>query len=223
MFSVYLPRKLLLTCAQPKAAACYRLADLSGQDRARADRRRGPKADLDWQVSRALLHACRQQALSDRAESLSHCRGHAVLAQGPPTWQLGVDMEMIRPRRVMALAEWACNTAETDWLRGQANDMARLTSFYMLWTLKEAFIKAAGLSFPADLSRYGLDWASAEEHPSLRAPVGRWQARSYLLGSDWVVSVVWLALADENTEVEPQWGAGPSSALPQVTVMGAWR
>lgn len=217
------PQQLLLTCAQPEAGSCYAVSNLSVQDGKRAALRRGPKAQLDWRVSRALLHTCRSRTTDDCTESLSHSRGHALLAQAAPPCKLGVDMEMIRPRRVMALAEWACNAAEMDSLRKQADDAARLTGFYILWTLKEAFIKAQGLSFPADLSRYGLDCAANGAPPTLRAPDGAWQARTYRLGSDWIASVVWLPAGDEKQGDEPQWRAGPCSVLPPVTLLGAWR
>jgi 4'-phosphopantetheinyl transferase len=222
MVNASFSQQLLFTLAQPQASTCYTAAGLSPQDTVRAARQRSPKAELDWRVSRALLHACRQREIGDRVESLSHSHGHAIVAQAPLMYKLGVDMEMVRPRRVMALAEWACNAAETDWLLGQEDEPARLTSFYMLWTLKEAFVKAAGLAFPAALSRVGLDCTNG--HPlSLRAPSGAWQARTYLLGSDCMVSVVWLPISNKAKEAEPLWCAGPSSILPSVVTLEAWR
>ena len=222
MLDAFFPQQLLLTFAQPSARAYYSSNALSLHDSTRVARERGPKAELDWQVSRALLRACRQREGDDRAESLSHSRGHAVLAQAPLACKVGVDMEMIRPRRVMALAEWACNATEIDWLLGQDDPLAQHTSFYMLWTLKEAFVKAAGLAFPSDLSRVGLDCATGNA-PSLRAPDGAWLARTYLLGSDCVISAVWHPMIDQAMGEEPVWRAGPSSVLPPLAILGAWR
>jgi 4'-phosphopantetheinyl transferase len=212
---------LRLTWAGPDAAQQYRLTDLSAKDALRAEKVRTPKAQRDWQVSRVLLHACREQVMSESIESLSHSGGHALLAQSRSGWRIGVDLEKIRPRRVLALAEWACSHDEVAWLHSQPDDSARLMHFYMLWTLKEAFIKACSLSFPADLRRYGLS-VSHGQPPALRAPAGAWRARSYQLEGGWVASVVWLPAPGGLTAEEPEWRAGPVSPLPAIELLGAW-
>lgn len=218
MINVGLLPEIRLSWAEPAAAGHYCVSRLSAGDLRRATSQRGAKARLDWQVSRALLHACREGDTAASAESLSHSRGHAMLAQAPRGWSLGADMEKIRPRRVLALAEWACSAGEIEWLRGLPDGGARLQGFYLLWTLKEAFIKACSLSFPADLCRYGLDVGPASSL-SLRAPVGAWQARSYLIGSDWMASVVWLPQGHDLGVAEPQWHACPASIMPQVKLI----
>jgi 4'-phosphopantetheinyl transferase len=213
-------RQLLLTLAGPTEASRYSADALSPEDAGRAARPRSPKAEQDWQVSRALLHACRGHTRAACAESLSHSHGHALLAQAPSDWRIGVDMEMIRPRRVLVLADWACSAGEIEWLRSRSDAYARLRCFYMLWTLKEAFIKAAGLAFPADLRRYGLDGGIGQPL-SLRAPAGAWRAGTYFLEPHWIASAVWLP-ATEGMDEPPQWRAGPASTLPAVAPLGAW-
>lgn len=213
--------QLRLTWAEPEASHQYRLADLSTEDALRARRMRSLKAHCDWQVSRALLHACRGPDTAGCVESLSHSGGHALLAQGPLGWQIGVDLERIRPRRVLDLAEWACSPDEIEWLCGQPDDGARLQCFYMLWTLKEAFVKACSLSFPAELRRYGLS-VGQDQLLTLRAPVGAWQARSYLLEPGWIASAVWLPARNGLNTEEPEWRAGPASVFPVVMALGAW-
>lgn len=174
---------------------------------------------MDWQVSRALLHAGRAAAGFPGAESLSHSRGYAVVAHAMPGWRLGVDLECLRPRRVLDLAEWACNADEIAWLRDEPDPQRRLRHFYALWTLKEAFIKSAGLSFPADLRLYGLD--NVDASLLLRAPPGVWHARTYALDANWIASVAWSS-PQEETGAEPQWAGGPASPLPAIELLGRW-
>ncbi|HUH58913.1 MAG TPA: 4'-phosphopantetheinyl transferase superfamily protein [Candidimonas sp.] len=212
---------LRLAWGLPQAAAHYRADRLSSDDAHRASHPRSARAQADWEVSRALLHASRAAtASSPCAESLSHSRQHAVVAHAMPGWRLGIDLECVRPRRVLDLAEWTCCAGEIAWLRAEADPQCRLRRFYILWTLKEAFIKAAGLSFPADLCLYGLDQTPGASL-SLRAPLGVWHARTYAMGAGWIASVVWSPAGAGGGE-EPQWAAGPASALPLIKVLGRW-
>ncbi len=211
---------LRLTWGVPQAAGHYTASSLSPSDARRANRPRRVGAQSDWQVSRAVLHAGRSAAAGPCAESLSHSRSHAVVAHAMPGWRLGVDLEHVRPRRVLALADWACNAGEIALLRDKSGAQQQLTCFYTLWTLKEAFIKAAGLSFPADLRLYGLD-RQRDASLTLRAPPGVWHARTYSLGADWIASVAW-SHPDGETGAEPQWAAGPDSPLPAIETLGRW-
>lgn len=152
------------------------------------------------------------------AWSLSHSDGHALVAYGPAGWRLGVDLERKRVRDLEGLAQWCCDAAEQAHLR-VLPEADRLTFFYQLWTLKESFIKAAGLDFPADMREVGLrvvadGWA-------LRAPAGAWDARCWTIGEDWVASVVWSV--PDGEQAKPAglgdrlpWRAAKSCVLPPV-------
>lgn len=175
---------------------------------------RGPKALDDWRVSRVLLHDVRTAQAPGGATSLSHSAGLAVCAAVSPARPLGVDLERIRPRDALSLAEWVCSPAERETLAGLRGG-EQLTRFYLLWTLKEAFIKAAKLDFPADMASIGLDTAG-----DLRAPPGRWRAASYRLGEEWICSVAWLASAGDP--VRPAWRAVTDCVLPPVAILGEW-
>lgn len=209
-----------LTWGVPQAAVHYRAGDLSPDDARRAVQPRSARAQADWEVSRVLLHVGRAAAAGPCSESLSHSRGHAVVAHAVPGWRLGVDLECLRPRRVLALAEWACSASEIALLGDESDPQRRLERFYTLWTLKEAFVKAAGLSFPADLRLYGLD-KRRDASLALRAPPGVWHARTYALNADWVASVAWSHPHGESS-AEPQWTAGPDSPLPAIETLGRW-
>nr|WP_242702700.1 4'-phosphopantetheinyl transferase superfamily protein [Achromobacter sp. SD115] len=210
-------QELFIWWADQGAAASYRSQELSAEDAVRAPALRSSKAQSDWRVSRALLQSVRQAA-PDAATSLSHSGGHVVCAAAPRGWALGADLERIRPRAVLRLAEWVCTPAEREALAG-LQGAAQLERFYLLWTLKEAFIKAAGLDFPADMASVGLA-PDDKTGWRLRAPPGRWRACSYRLGHDWIASAVWRAQAD--SALRPQWRAEAACVLPTLAILGEW-
>jgi len=86
--------------------------------------------------------------------SLSHTRGCvacAVTSKAP----LGVDVEQIdQSQRVQEIADRYFSENEAAWLK-QCSDQLRNVRFAELWTLKEAFLKAAGAGLsklPTDVS-----------------------------------------------------------------------
>lgn len=211
----------LLGWAAPESAAHYDPATLRPEDRARAGQPRGARAGRDWQVSRALLASLPR---GSRAASLSHSRGHALCvapAQDGPPPRMGVDLERIRSRDVAALGRWVCNTSEQQALARLRTDPARqLEYFYMLWTLKEAFVKAAGLDFPADMPRVGLD-GEPQGAVRLRPPAGAWGAMLLRLEPDWMAALVWEG--DEAASPRLSWHAGPAAVVPHWRCLGEWR
>jgi len=210
--------EFFMTWADPSSARHYRAEYLCAADAKRATKPRSPKAQRDWEVSRALLHAFAATPDS-RTHSLSHSHGHAICGVAPAGWKLGVDIERIKPRNVMALAAWVCSPYERREL-GRLSGFKQLQHFYMLWTLKEAFIKAAGLGFPADMSKVGLKEGS-EGEAVLNAPRGNWRACAWQLGEDWVAAIVWQA--PEFVHAGPVWRTMRVCALPERTLLGAWR
>ncbi|WP_066634871.1 4'-phosphopantetheinyl transferase family protein [Bordetella sp. H567] len=196
---------LTLWWGDPGLAGQYRADLLQAADRQRAGHARAPRAELDWRVSRALLQQVRAAwpAGASPALSLSHARGHALVAAAPAGWRVGVDLEALRARDTAALAQWCCTGDERAALAA-CDGEARRRAFYQLWTLKESFIKAAGLDFPADMRSVGL--APGPRAPSgpgpgsegapwrgwrLRAPGSGWHAWSAVLDQAWAASIVW--------------------------------
>jgi 4'-phosphopantetheinyl transferase len=208
--------------ADPAAAPRYSPHALSVADQVRANHPRTPKVELEWRVSRALLAHVRQStALVESALSLSHSQGHALCGQTIAGVHLGVDLERLRPRDVRGLAAWICDTGECDALERLSHDQDKQSEFfYLLWTLKEAFIKAARLRFPVGMRTVGLRLIPGQA-ARLRAPEGRWQARAFRLDHDWVAAVVW------RNDVHPAitgtiWHAGPASRMPACRLLGSW-
>ncbi|WP_143277403.1 4'-phosphopantetheinyl transferase family protein [Bordetella genomosp. 9] len=239
---------LTLWWAGPGLAAQYRADLLQSADRQRAQMTRSARAERDWRVSRALLQQVSAGSAgasdSDKAapvsRSLSHSGGHAVVATAPAGWQVGVDLEALRPRDTARLAPWCCSVEEAGALAGSAADADRLRAFYLLWTLKESFIKAAGLAFPADMRGVGLTGAGLPWNGwRLRAPGAGWRAWSAIVDDAWMVSVAWrapdTAEASEASDASaaqapPDAGAGPvplwriaqGIASPRITIAGRW-
>lgn len=211
----------LLGWAAPESVAHYDPAALRPEDRARAEQPRGARAEQDWQVSRALLASLPR---GRRVGSLSHSRGHALCvaqASDASPMRMGVDLERIVQRDVAALGRWVCDAGERRALTGLAADPARqLEYFYMLWTLKEAFVKAADLDFPADMRRVGLD-GEPQGALRLRPPAGVWSAMLLRLEPDWMAALVWEGAAAAAPRLS--WHAGPAAALPACRVLGPWQ
>ena len=70
--------------------------------------------------------------------NVSHSGGLALCGVGEAP--LGVDVEVLRPRRP-GLARYVCSETESAWLERQGGDWG---AFYTLWTLKEARVKCTG-------------------------------------------------------------------------------
>lgn len=212
-------QELSLWWADKGAAERYRSELLSPEDARRAAALRSARARDDWRVSRALLQRVRADQMNGAcALSLSHSGGHALCARAPAGWEVGVDLERLRPRDTAALAAWVCDGAERVWL-ARAGAQRRLERFYLLWTLKEAFVKAAGLDFPADMVSVGLT-PGAAGRLLLRPPPGRWQASAWALGEDWVMAAVWRGPDAARGRID--WRAVAPGAWPTRRLLGQW-
>jgi hypothetical protein len=136
--------KLQLWLAAPEAAQHFDPAQLTEPERVRMARLRRAAKRQDFAVSRALRAHARLNAAHPASESLSHSGGYAALAQAHPALRIGVDLEVHRPRDVLATARTAFSEAEAHALEGAAGaERARL--FYAMWTVKEALAKALQL------------------------------------------------------------------------------
>ncbi len=195
---------LTLWWGDPRLAVQYR-ADLLASCRRAADARpcaRGPcGAGLAGQPGgaaagarglayRYAAHAVAQPCPRPRlvAAAPTGCLGGVDPAGGPTRSRYGRAGGMVLYRRRAGGP-------------GRCGEARRLRAFYQLWTLKESFIKAAGLDFPADMRsvedwrrtrhrrlrrRRGRPWAGWR----LRAPGPGWHARSAMLDDAWAASVV---------------------------------
>lgn len=148
---------------------------------------RGARRRADFEVSRALLAFA---DVGSAAHSLSHSAEHAALLVAPSGCQIGVDLEMNRPRDILRLARFAFDAREVVALEAAPED-ARPRLFYTLWTLKESFAKALRLEL-VDALRQCVFWQDEGEWRGRVATPLEWgaavfQPRPHLfLAAAWV-------------------------------------
>jgi phosphopantetheinyl transferase (holo-ACP synthase) len=129
--------------ATPEAARLFDPSRLNGDDRARWAAIQSRQRQVDWASSRALLSAFPNE--DDRNRSLSHSHGFAALALVTGADGVGIDVEWQARRDFKGMARIAYSDAESDYLESLENPDDLGGTFYLLWTLKEAFAKALGL------------------------------------------------------------------------------
>ncbi|WP_049261270.1 4'-phosphopantetheinyl transferase family protein [Neisseria bacilliformis] len=179
------PAPTVLHCllGAPDLSAAYRRAGLDADDLCRVRRVPVLEKRADWRVSRALKRQAGAPVLS-----LSHSGGFAALLCTDAPVRAGVDLERLKMRDFQALAQWVCTGEEREFLRRRR---WRAADFYRLWCFKEALLKAADLSFPADIASVGYCFNSGL--PTGLHAVGQrgWHGTSALLPQGYALSCVW--------------------------------
>ena len=138
-----LPGATEVWLATPDAAQRLDPATLDDADRAAWAAIHTSRRRQDWASSRALRGAV--AVAGQKASSQSHSRGFAALALAPASVTVGVDLEWLAPRDFRALADIACSADECAHLASLEDPSDLASTFYELWTLKEAFAKALQL------------------------------------------------------------------------------
>jgi 4'-phosphopantetheinyl transferase len=139
---------------------------LTGEDLARLSSLRRPRRRAEYLAGRALLRFALQSstgrparshrlraALTGKPEcvdgpavSVSH-NGRFAACAVAPRGEIGIDIQLPSPKRRTAdIARAYFTASENDWLRGRPGD-----AFYMLWVLKEAYLKATGAGLAGGL------------------------------------------------------------------------
>jgi len=129
--------------------------------------------------------------------SWSHSGDVAVLAvgRGPAGFQVGVDIETIRPRaRALELSRRFFAASETAWLETLPSANL-LSAFLALWTAKEAVLKAHGGGLSYGLHRAAFEIVGNCTHPKDFdgdiAPARAWQVHPLGLADGTVAAVAW--------------------------------
>ena len=130
-----------LLVADAVCAPDYQAALLDQADRARVSAAPALAMRTDWQVSRFLKQQAKAPVLS-----LSHSHGTALLAAGAYALPLGVDIEFHRDPWPSNLAERYFADGEKALLKGE-DPVHAGTTFFRLWSRKEAYYKCAGGAF----------------------------------------------------------------------------
>lgn len=162
--------------ATPEAARRFDPSQLTGADRDAWAAIRTARRRLDWESSRALQGAV--PGAGGERRSLSHSHGFAALALAPGSVAVGVDLEWMAPRDFSGMADLAYSAAESDHLSSLDDPEERCSTFYELWTLKEAFGKALRLHLADALRLCCFVDSSGMRHASV--PTRRdWRARVF--------------------------------------------
>lgn len=152
---------LSLSEAEQQRAAQYRTTQL--QQRYQTGRgliRRVLAAYLDTSPSTIGLHQDAygkpQLSSGELSFNLSHSHDQIALAVSNLNC-IGLDVEVIRPRNNLKNLAQHC-LSDQEWRVWQSlpHDQ-QLSSFYRLWTIKEAFVKACGRGLAAGLSQCSVD------------------------------------------------------------------
>jgi len=187
--------------ATPEAAALFDPARQTSADADRWAKLNAPARRAEWAGSRALLTHLSDEQLTHA--SLSHSRGWSAALVGPAGKRAGIDLEWLRPRNVLALADYAFNAGEAAALRSMAAT-DRLLRFHMLWTLKEAFAKALGLALLPALRSCRFDGANGRWTGSV--PVeSPWHAVVYSPRPGLVLAAAFVGEAGRNDPATAEW------------------
>jgi len=127
----------------------------------------------------------------------SHSGDRALFAvgRGSEAFELGVDIERVRPRpRALELATRFFAPDETATLAALP-EARRLNGFLRLWTAKEAVLKANGSGLSYGLHRVSFALGDAVVTPVAFegeiAPASDWRVEALDMGTDCVAAVAW--------------------------------
>jgi phosphopantetheinyl transferase len=148
---------------------------------------RGSRRRADFEVSRALL-ATANVALA--AHSMSHSSEHAAVLIAPDGWQIGVDLEISRPRDLLKLARFAFHESEVRAMESAAAE-SRDALFHTLWTLKESFAKALRLDL-VDALRECVFWKDGEAWHGRVPTSSPWGAAVFQPRPDIFLATAWI-------------------------------
>lgn len=207
---------LTLWLGLPAARAHFDPSSLSAEDYARFSVQRGARRRADFEVSRAL------QSFVDASgtpHSLSHSAEHAALLIAPMGWQVGVDLEIDRPRDVPRLARFAFREREVLSMEA-ASAEARPQLFYTLWTLKEAFAKALRLNLVEAL-RECVFWQEDGEWRGRVPTTTAWGAAVYQPRPDIFLAAVWIGGSGHAQLQQWEWPPKQRADWPVIACAGA--
>ncbi|HEX7111331.1 MAG TPA: 4'-phosphopantetheinyl transferase superfamily protein, partial [Mizugakiibacter sp.] len=127
--------------------------------------------------------------------SWSHGGAYALAAVGCGV-DLGVDLEQVRPRpRALELAERYFAAEEATALHALPDDAARTQAFFVLWTAKEAVLKALGRGLAFGPARVAFALQAGRARPLAfageAAPAGAWQLHALAPAGGYVGAVAW--------------------------------
>ena len=125
----------------------------------------------DWRIERTAEGKPYLSGPAPCVFNLAHSHGVALLAFGP-SGQLGVDVEKVDPARDLAEIAASVFAPEEIGAMSESGGGVRTSSFFELWALKEAYVKAVGRGLSFDLK--SVSFQIGPEGPSAAKAAG-WQ------------------------------------------------
>ena len=123
--------------------------------------------------------------------NLSHSGNFAALAV-TALGEIGIDIETIRPRNFLAIAERYYHADELIELMA-TNEAEREQLFFKLWTLKEAFFKATGGGISSGLDKACFDITdkniSVKFSEELQTQVCDWQFKQIAIAHNCLMAI----------------------------------
>lgn len=125
---------------------------------------------LDQQIPRSHFHF-----------NLSHTANVIALAIANDR-EVGVDVEQLQIRRSMgAIAKQQYHIAEQEQL-AEASEEEKLSTFYRIWTCKEAYLKGLGLGFAQSLTSFAMVPCAGRVIPEPNLDSQAWSVISEIRG-----------------------------------------
>jgi 4'-phosphopantetheinyl transferase len=135
--------------------------------------------------------------------NLSHSGEFAALAV-TTAGEIGIDIETIRTRNFLAIAERYFHADELKQLAARS-DAEREQLFFKLWTLKEAFFKATGGGISSGLDKAVFDLGSQNIRARF-APELNEQEKAWQFHQAFITPTTPIALALQTTDtIQLQW------------------
>lgn len=128
--------------------------------------------------------------------NLSHSNDIVILAVSEN--KIGIDIELVKPRNFLAVAEYLFNEKEIAILKKSDTFLAR--NFYSYWTLKEAFVKCNGKQILDRSAQFG---GILEGKKIISTWNDEYQLLTFSIEKNYIVSVVLKTLNDENLDPIP--------------------
>ncbi len=123
--------------------------------------------------------------------NLSHCDGLVACAVSR-RFELGLDVERLTDEIPFEFAQSQFGPEEALWLSSLPSAY-RTTGFFRLWTLKEAYLKAAGLGLAQPMRdfTFGFDPLRVRFHNPSLGDASRWRFHQLEIGTRHVLALAW--------------------------------
>ena len=175
----------------------------------------GDRLAADWRFSISPQGQPTVLGTSELSFSLTHAGTRAAVAIGSGK-PIGLDLEPIRPDRdPIPLARRFFAAPETEWLVALL-PAERPAGFAMLWTLKEAVLKARGCGLTEPLRSVEVELDASGRPVGVHAPGAPWVVRSWSPEPGWCAAVAVQAAGPLSVRTFRARPLGPAVAAPEL-------